>query len=276
MAMILLDRLEAMLTRTNARWRCKSNRLLSLTDGGRRQHLGVLVNEQKRIREASCGDLGLARRAAASEKVVDWRNRHGRNHVTSVKDQGGCGSSVMFSVTASLESTVSIEYCQTLDLSEADLDFRSADEVSRGWWPADAIEQLRDRGAVRLRERQTLWTVSDRKQWLANVGPLCGVFEVFQDFYAYASGVYEHQMGSSEGLHCVQVIGYSDVENCWICKNSWGSDWGDDGFFKIAYGQCRIDPGDPPPMTSNAFAMHGMKGAVLEEWGRRPNLKIFW
>jgi hypothetical protein len=28
-------------------------------------------------------------------------------------------------------------------------------------------------------------------------------------------------------------VGYDDVQECWICKNSWGASWGDRGFFLI-------------------------------------------
>jgi hypothetical protein len=37
------------------------------------------------------------------------------------------------------------------------------------------------------------------------------------------------------------VVGYDDEAACWICKNSWGEDWGDQGWFRIAYGQCGMD-----------------------------------
>jgi C1A family cysteine protease len=37
------------------------------------------------------------------------------------------------------------------------------------------------------------------------------------------------------GGHCVEVIGYSEPEQCWIIKNSWNTTWGMNGFGKIAY-----------------------------------------
>jgi len=54
---------------------------------------------------------------------VDWRNRKGRNNVTPVEDQGGCGSCVAFGLTATLESMVLVEHNVPLDLSEAELLF---------------------------------------------------------------------------------------------------------------------------------------------------------
>ena len=37
------------------------------------------------------------------------------------------------------------------------------------------------------------------------------------------------------------MIGYDDSKTCWIAKNSWGTGWGESGFFHIAYGECGID-----------------------------------
>ena len=43
--------------------------------------------------------------------------------------------------------------------------------------------------------------------------------------------------GASAGYHCVEVIGYSDAEHCWIVKNSWGTTWGNGGYILMAQGK---------------------------------------
>src|SRR5258708_9586701 len=52
---------------------------------------------------------------------VDWRNRKGRNNVTSVKDQGGFGSCVSFGVTATLGSIILTQHTFSFHLSESSL-----------------------------------------------------------------------------------------------------------------------------------------------------------
>jgi hypothetical protein len=41
----------------------------------------------------------------------------------------------------------------------------------------------------------------------------------------------------------VTIVGYDNRDGYWICKNSWGDQWGENGWFRIGYGQCDI--GDP-------------------------------
>ena len=40
------------------------------------------------------------------------------------------------------------------------------------------------------------------------------------------------------GNHCVLIVGYDDVNQCFIVKNSWGTGWGEAGYFRIAYSEC--------------------------------------
>jgi hypothetical protein len=73
------------------------------------------------------------------------------------------------------------------------------------------------------------------KTWLSTRGPLSSCFNVYNDFFAYAGGVYHHVTGGPVGGHCISVVGYDEAAQCWICKNSWGTGWGEGGFFRISY-----------------------------------------
>ncbi len=275
MAQLNIKTLSADLARRQARWQARQTPQANLSDEAKRQLLGVKVDEASLAR-AMTRSKAIAEPAPTFAPEVDWRNHNG-NHVTSVKDQGYCGSCVSFCTTATVESMASIEKGELLDLSEADLHFCSSHGTNcDGWWPNTAIEQVKTRGipdeacfpyfsafdppgptpkciigpnrdarAVKVSFSDTLALIAERKSYLSEVGPCCAVFQVFNDFYSYGGGVYHHVTGEAVGLHCVQVIGYTEAEQCWICKNSWGVGWGDGGFFKIAYGEAGIDTDFP-------------------------------
>ena len=78
------------------------------------------------------------------------------------------------------------------------------------------------------------------------------LFIVYEDFMNYKSGVYRHQSGGMLGGHAVKIVGWGKDDNGehWIVQNSWTTNWGDKGFFKIAMGQCNIDSGAVSVMPS--------------------------
>ena len=78
---------------------------------------------------------------------------------------------------------------------------------------------------------------------LIEYGPLYAGMEAYADFDTYTGGVYEHSSGELLGWHAVVIIGYNDDPDpgYWICKNSWGTGWGINGWFKIKYGECEIE-----------------------------------
>ena len=70
-------------------------------------------------------------------------------------------------------------------------------------------------------------------------GPLDSTFIVYGDFDSYQPGsVYRHRTGGFAGLHSVKIVGWGEQngELFWAVANSWGTSWGDNGFFKIARG----------------------------------------
>jgi hypothetical protein len=64
---------------------------------------------------------------------------------------------------------------------------------------------------------------------------------VYRDFYYYTGGVYRWVWGAFEGYHAVSIVGYDDNGGYWICKNSWGTNWGEGGYFKIDYSENVLD-----------------------------------
>ncbi|CAG9313979.1 unnamed protein product [Blepharisma stoltei] len=74
-------------------------------------------------------------------------------------------------------------------------------------------------------------------------GPVEVTFQVYKDFMSYSGGIYKHTKGEFVGNHCVKIIGWGNQSgtNYWIVANSWGTSWGLQGFFWIAFGQCGID-----------------------------------
>ena len=205
----------------------------------------------------------------------DLRNVGGRNYITSVKNQRNCGSCVAFGTIACAEGTLRWQKKSTslnVDYSEAHLfychAFAQGRSCANGWWPRKAMEEFKSKGVVdeacfpyqttnrncgakcsdwqnrltKISGFTRLTSISAMKNWISTKGPLVACYTVYSDFGAYRSGVYRKSSGATRrGGHCVCVVGYNDVGGYWICKNSWGTGWGDNGYFKIAYGEVGID-----------------------------------
>lgn len=73
------------------------------------------------------------------------------------------------------------------------------------------------------------------KQNLITHGPLVVCIHFPNDFFNYRHGVYTPGPGQIVGGHVVALVGYDDANSCWILKNSWGTRWGEDGWFRLSY-----------------------------------------
>ncbi|XP_071117981.1 uncharacterized peptidase C1-like protein F26E4.3 [Haliotis cracherodii] len=89
-------------------------------------------------------------------------------------------------------------------------------------------------------------------------GPVQATFIVKEDFYMYKDGIYRYSNISRgqtsnfrrTGYHSVRMLGWGvertfrgDIVKYWLCANSWGTDWGENGFFRIVRGEneCEIE-----------------------------------
>ncbi len=229
--------------------------------------------------------------AAEFPPAWDWRDVNGADWTTPIRDQSSCGSCVAFGTVAVLEAMLKLHHedaSRQPDLSEAHLFFCGCGNCcDRGWWPSYALNYAKDNGvpdeacfpyhgrnmpcsdscddwqsrATKVVNWQEVLDVGARKEWLATKGPMVGCMAVYRDFFNYTGGVYRHTSGDLAGYHAIGVVGYSEDEQCWICKNSWGPNWGAAGWFKIGYGQCGMD---------SEFAMYGVEAVTPPGPGPTP------
>ncbi|GKT25287.1 hypothetical protein ADUPG1_012991, partial [Aduncisulcus paluster] len=85
--------------------------------------------------------------------------------------------------------------------------------------------------------------VDEMMTHLYEEGPLEVAMICYSDLKDYVSGIYQHEYGHLTGLHAVKIIGYGseDGVDYWTVANSWGADWGEEGFFRIVKGQEECD-----------------------------------
>ena len=191
---------------------------------------------------------------------------------TPVKEQGNCGSCWAFAATAIFESAIIRKDWATRDLSEQYLVSCNTDlygclgghettaheyhkskfghlETSAGAvyesdFPYTATQQAC--GAAHphhetISEWYRLPSNPSRaciKKMILQYGPatadICGSAP---EFLSYMGGILDSSQSCFLGIrdHAVAIVGWDDSTSSWIIKNSWGTDWGEAGYGRIAY-----------------------------------------
>lgn len=196
---------------------------------------------------------------------LDWRNFQGKNYVTGIRNQGKCGSCWAFAMTAALEAYTLIDRGipgTDLDLSEQVMLSCSGTGSCNGgyinpsyikktglpeesFYPYSAADGSCSSAAPGWQEKtykiysygSVNKDVNSLKAALNKYGPLPTAMMVYEDFMHYKSGIYSYVEGKKLGGHAVFLVGYNDQEQYFIVKNSWGENWGEKGYFKIAYSE---------------------------------------
>lgn len=258
-----LDDIRAAIKSKGARWHAEETSISRLSVLERKMRVG-LVKPTSAVQEPS-QTTASSYVLAAPSGTFDWRSNGGTNYVTSVRNQGNCGSCWAFATTAALESYTLIHgtYSQDKNLAEQILVSCSGAGSCNGGYINKASDYIRGTGLPAESydpytatngtcPANSSWMTSADKilawKWVATTspdvatlknalftyGPLVTTMNVYSDFYSYKSGVYSYTSGTLQGGHGVLLVGYADDATIsgggyFIVKNSWGTGWGEPG-----------------------------------------------
>ncbi len=260
----------------NHPWQAGTTSVSDLSNDQQDARLGLRVTEaelQATARAIHAADELGQLRAISYPPAADWRS-NGGDWTTHIRNQGQCGSCVAFGTAATLEARIKIA-CKNVgmqpDLSEAYLFYCGCGACCQtGWNFQPALDFAKNTGIaqetdfpyidsnqpcksgltpyIKIQAWRQILAASDRRDVLATRGPVVGGMAVYRDFFAYTGGINKRTSGSElAGYHAISVVGYNEEAKCWICKNSWGTSWGEAGpsgergWFRIAYGECGLD-----------------------------------
>ena len=218
----------------------------------------------------SYGCKSFSSSASGAPSSIDWRNE---NAVTSVKDQGQCGSCWAFSATGAIEGAWAISKGQLVDLSEQEL-VDCATGVSYGSHACNggqmegAFKFVIENGQCSLASYP--YTAKDGTcNSCSSVAHISSCSDVKPNdqislkgavaqqpvaiaieadtryFQSYSSGVLTSSSCGTSLDHGVLAVGYGTEDGIayWLVKNSWGTSWGMGGYVKIARSDSTNDPG---------------------------------
>jgi C1A family cysteine protease len=201
----------------------------------------------------------------------DWRDT---DKVTAVKEQAPCHLCWAFAALGEFESKILIDEGLAYDFSEQNLAscdfltlsgnaqscsaggtyFRSTNFLTQ-WGPSLescapflGMDEALCEAHCEIIKNVDGWRfiandVDTIKTALYKYGPVATSMDASDyAFKAYTGGVYEYY-DSLMVNHAVLIVGWDDTlgpEGAWIVKNSWGVDWGINGYCHIAYGAAKI------------------------------------
>ena len=221
------------------------------------------------------GETNVNCPADCAPTTLDWSHKElptafpsdSNDWMTPVKNQGTCGSCWAFGTIGAIEGVYNIEQ------NNPDLDIDLAEEyvvstcfsngdcnggsvfplysfietdgiVPESCFPYTATNS--DCSSRCANWASELWKIGNFtsgdyssdinsiKTILFKNGPVTSIMSINVDGCAFDGDIYKCSSVNTVN-HSIVIVGYSDIENCWIVKNSWGAAWNDNGYFKVGY-----------------------------------------
>jgi len=196
-----------------------------------------------------------------TDKVsVDWRDEY---KVSSIKNQGSCGGCWSFSSVGAVESAWAIKHNMLYNLSEQELiDCSLQNHGCEGGSMDLAFQYIMNNslctnlsypytandGTCVINQCELIVHISNYSDVYPNnetllksavaIQPVSVAIQANKrSFQMYQSGIYNDPSCGFQLDHGVLIVGYGYDEyydmKYWIIKNSWGNEWGENGYIRI-------------------------------------------
>ncbi|KAK2657534.1 hypothetical protein Ddye_010586 [Dipteronia dyeriana] len=227
----------------------------------RSMYLGTRTDAKRRLMKSRVASQRYAFKAGDDlPESVDWRQL---GAVSPIKDQGSCGSCWAFSTIAAVEGINQIVTGKLISLSEQELVDcdKSYNSGCNGGLMDYAFEFITQNGGIDTDHDYPYLGVDstcDPSRKNAKVVSIDGYEDVspFDEmslkkavshqpvsvaieaggraFQLYHKGVFSGECGTSLD-HGVVAVGYGTENGMdyWLVRNSWGTNWGEDGYIKL-------------------------------------------
>lgn len=295
-SIVNVQNLNKALQKQNSTWIAKDNWLNQLPRNELIRMMGVKQTPNADIQFAVPESLQISQALPTSH---DWRNYNNQNWVSPILNQANCGSCVAFASIGVFETQINISSLipnLNRKLSPQFLFSCGGGACDYGWQPDSAASFLAKTGATDedcmpyssgatgkdVSCQTACSNAKSRTQKIANYqmpsrgsqniaavkqallkGPVMTTLTVYSDFISYSSGVYKRTSNDALGGHAISIIGYDDQTRSWIIRNSWGQDWGENGFAHVSY-----DDDSGVAQNSWLFNVPAMGGYVFTQQPR--------
>jgi C1A family cysteine protease len=244
-----------------------SNNLLT------REEIAKLVNPHGRVIRSADGQPASPQ--LSPNRLYDWQHE---GIITPVKNQESCGSCWAFSTTEQIESNWALKHGLPPPLSPQQIvDCDTQSSGCNGGWPQTAYNYVIKIGGLETNAEYPYIdkdgtckdsgskAVGISSYQLISKGNEAGMYQFVSETAPLSICLNDNNLqtytGNNQILpastcdpshvnHCIQITGYLTDSNAnlaaWNVRNSWGTDWGNDGYAYIEYGANACDLTDNP------------------------------
>ncbi|KAK4423899.1 Vignain [Sesamum alatum] len=241
-------------------YKLKLNKFADMTNLEFRNSYSSKIKHHRMLRGSRASTGFMYEKADNLPASIDWRKQ---GAVTAIKNQGNCGSCWAFSTVVGVEGINKIKTGNLVSLSEQELvDCEKDNDGCNGGLMENAYEFIKKQGGlttenvypykatdgscdaakmnapvVRIDGHEGVPENNEEAlmKAVANQPVSVAIDASGSNMQFYSEGVYTGDCGT-ELDHGVGLVGYGttvDGTKYWTVKNSWGTEWGEQGYIRL-------------------------------------------